>query len=327
MNTFLLAFLTGLTSGGISCIAVQGGLLAATIADSGKNKIKTTLLFLIAKLVAYTLLGGFLGLFGASFVVAPKVQGWLQIAVGLFMVATAARLLNIHPIFRYTVLQPPVKFMRILSKVSKDTSNFAPILLGFLTVLIPCGVTQAMMIYAIGSGSVLNGALTMFAFVLGTFPIFFLFGVVSTEVFKNKILTAVAATIILYIGVLSINSGQILRGSVHTLQNYWSVIAGSNIVSGKINIENGYQLVKIDVFAKGYKADTNTLKVGVPVKLTLVSNNVLSCARAFVIPNLGISKILPVTGETVIEFTPTTTGILTYTCSMGMYTGYFNVVK
>ncbi len=327
MNQFLLAFITGLTSGGISCVAVQGGLLAATIADSGKSKNKATLLFLIAKTLAYTVLGGFLGLFGASIVFSPTIQGWFQILVGLFMVATAGRLLNIHPLFRYLVIQPPVKFLRVLSKVSKDSSILTPILLGFLTVLVPCGVTQAMMIYAVGSGSIVNGALTMFAFVLGTFPVFFLFGLASVEIFKNKLLTVFASIVILYIGLLSINSGQILRGSVHTFQNYWKVIAGSTIVPGKIKIENGYQIVKIDVFSKGYKADTNTLKLGVPVKLTLVTNNVLSCARAFVIPSLGISKVLPVTGSVDVEFTPTKEGILTYTCSMGMYTGSFNVIK
>lgn len=327
MNQFLLAFITGLTSGGISCIAIQGGLLATSIADTKKGRIKSTLFFLIAKTAAYTVLGGFLGFFGASLIISPILQGWFQIAVGFFMIATAARLLNLHPVFRYTVIQPPVKFLRLLSNVSKDTSIFTPILLGFLTVLIPCGVTQAMMIYSVSSGSIFNGALIMFSFILGTFPIFFLFGVASTEIFKNKILTSIAALVIIVVGVLSINSGQTLRGSVHTFQNYWQVISGAASVYNKANIVDGYQLVTINVFSNGYKADTNTLKLGVPVKLTLVTKNVLSCARSFVIPSLGITKLLPVTGDTVIEFTPTKTGRLTFTCSMGMYSGYFNVIK
>lgn len=327
MNQFLLAFIAGLTSGGISCVAIQGGLLAATIADAKRARIKTTLLFLLAKLAAYTVLGGFLGFFGASLIVSPILQGWFQIIVGLFMIATAARLLNVHPIFRYTVIQPPTKFLRTLSKISKDTSIFTPILLGFLTILIPCGVTQAMMFYAVGSGSIFNGALILFSFTLGTFPVFLLFGAVSTEIFKNKLLTGIAAFIIILVGILSINSGQILRGSVHTFQNYWKVIAGSKISNGKVEIIDGKQVVEINVHSRGYKASTNVLKLGVPVKLTLVTNNVLSCARSFVIPSLGITKLLPVTGTTVIEFTPTKTGNLTYTCSMGMYSGSFNVVK
>jgi heme/copper-type cytochrome/quinol oxidase subunit 2 len=236
------------------------------------------------------------------------------------MLATAARLLNVHPIFRYTVIQPPGFILKYLSKISQDTSFFTPIFLGVLTILIPCGVTQAMMIYAISTGSALGGAGILFAFVLGTFPIFFLFGVASSAMFKNKILTIIAAIIIALIGILSINTGQILRGSVHTLQNYWRVIVPE--ATGKTG-----SVVTIEVTNFGYKADVNTLKVGVPVKLLLVTKNVQSCARSFVIPSLNYSKVLPVNGVTEVNFTPEVVGILTYTCSMGMYTGSFNVIE
>jgi hypothetical protein len=108
MNTIWIALLTGLTAGGVSCLAVQGGLLAsslATVPDDKKNM--GTLLFLGAKIVSYTLLGFLLGFFGASLSISSTVQGWLQIMAGLYMIATAANLLQIHPIFRYVVVQPP----------------------------------------------------------------------------------------------------------------------------------------------------------------------------------------------------------------------------
>ena len=35
----LAVFLTGLLAGGLSCLAVQGGLLAATLAQSEEEKI------------------------------------------------------------------------------------------------------------------------------------------------------------------------------------------------------------------------------------------------------------------------------------------------
>jgi len=320
MNQFLLAFITGLTSGGVSCVAVQGGLLASSLTGSKSSNIRNVLAFLSSKLVAYTILGTFLGLIGGSLVISPKVQGWFQIMVGLYMLATAARLLNVHPIFRYTVIQPPKFILKYLSRISQDTSFFTPIFLGVLTILIPCGVTQAMMIYAISTGSALGGAGILFSFVLGTFPIFFLFGLASSAMFKNKILTIIAAIVIALIGILSINTGQILRGSVHTLQNYWRVIAPE--ATGKTG-----SVVNIEVSNFGYKADVNTLKVGVPVKLLLVTKNVQSCARSFVIPSLNYSKVLPLNGVTEINFTPEVVGILTYTCSMGMYTGSFNVIK
>src|SRR5574338_642173 len=76
-----VAFVTGLTTGGLSCLAVQGGLLASSLAHQieqdyleqsalqkkrGNKKLQPQkrsnsalpiLLFLAAKLVAYTLLG------------------------------------------------------------------------------------------------------------------------------------------------------------------------------------------------------------------------------------------------------------------------------
>ena len=81
-SQLMVAFITGLTTGGLSCLAVQGGLLASSLAHqieqdyvgqvaSGRNMKKTTvshtssafpiLLFLISKIVAYTLLGALLG--------------------------------------------------------------------------------------------------------------------------------------------------------------------------------------------------------------------------------------------------------------------------
>src|SRR5512133_1783283 len=91
MDQYIVAFVTGLTTGGLSCLAVQGGLLAGTLAHqieedytqqavqrkpNKKNKAQIQapvrshtalpiLLFLGAKIVSYTLLGALLGLLGS----------------------------------------------------------------------------------------------------------------------------------------------------------------------------------------------------------------------------------------------------------------------
>ena len=319
MGNLWLAFITGLTTGGISCFAVQGGLLASALTE--ENKKRSTLIFLGAKLIAYTLLGFLLGFLGSSLNISPKIQGIFQIVIGLFMVATAGRLINIHPLFRYFVIQPPKFVLRLMRNQAQAKSFFTPAFLGLMTVLIPCGVTQAMMLYAIGTSNPFWGAGIMFAFVLGTSPIFFAIGIASGELFKKKAFNYIAATFIFVIGILSINSGQILRGSVHTLQNYYAVIFNISQTSKVGNVVN------IEITNPGYKADVNTLKLGIPVKLILKASNVTSCARAFTIPDLNYFKILPGTGIEEIEFTPTKLGNLTYTCSMGMYSGSFNVVE
>ena len=318
MGNFWLAFITGLTTGGLSCFAVQGGLLTSAIVG---RKEKGILMFLVAKLIAYSILGFILGFLGSEIRISTNFQGTLQLFVGIYMLATALRLLDIHPIFRYLVIQPPKAFFKLIRKSSEAKSFFTPAILGFLTVLIPCGITQAMMILAIGTGSPLWAAGIMFFFVLGTSPVFFLIGLAAVELLKNKLFSYVAAIFIAVMGILAINSGQLLRGSVHTLQNYYSVIFEKNI---EIKIGNQINIVVTD---SGYRADINTLKVGVPVKLTLITNNVRGCARAFTIPEFNLFKMLPTDGKEIVEFTPTKIGTLTYTCSMGMYTGSFNVVK
>lgn len=330
MNQIGLAFLTGLTTGGISCMAVQGGLLASSMSAEQEltrnQRFGQVGSFLIAKILAYTILGALLGLLGSVFTLSPVVQGLMQITVGVFMLGTAGRLLNLHPIFRYFVIQPPRGVYKILRRVSKNQSVVAPAFLGFLTVLIPCGVTQAMMVVAVGTGSPLAGAAIMAAFIIGTSPVFFVIGAAAGEILKRKSFSYAAACVIALLGILSINTGQILRGSPHTIGNYWSAVktvfgSGNITVAGSvagINTE-GKQEVTINVNNNGYSSSVTTIKVGVPVKLKLVTNNVQSCARSIVIPSMKISKVLPQTGTEIVEFTPTKTGRLALTCSMGMY--------
>jgi sulfite exporter TauE/SafE len=326
MNQYLLAFITGLTSGGISCLAVQGGLLASAI-DEKSDKHKSTLYFIVSKIVAYTILGAIFGALGSIFSFSITTQGILQILIGLFMLATAGRLLNLHPIFRYTVIQPPVFLLRKIKGISNEKNILTPILLGALTVLIPCGVTQAMLILAMGTGNAFSGGAIMFFFTLGTSPVFFALGMAIQSIFKNNILSKVASLAIIIIGLSSINNGQVLRNSPHTFQNYVRVMFGQKTSDPNgVKIVDGKQEAIITATNSGYKTNFKTLKRGVPVKLTINSKNVQSCARSFIIPSLNLNKVLPINGSEIVEFTPTESGILNFSCGMGMYTGAFEIV-
>jgi len=345
MQPVWLAFLTGLTTGGLSCLAIQGGLLASSIASIQQQRDATgeprqtssfasnwryVGMFLVAKLAAYTVLGYFLGLLGSTLTLSPKALGGVQIVVGLFMLATAARILDLHPVFRYFVIQPPRWVYRMLKNKSRDTSLFAPAILGVLTVLMPCGITQATMAVAIASGNPLMGAAIMFAFVLGTSPIFFALGASIAELLKRKAFAYVAAFVVFLFAVLSINGGMALRGSLYTFQNLYRVAAMrpeelANIHGRIAGVTSGIQEVTMNVTDGGYEASATNLRVGVPVRLTLVTNNTKGCTRAFTIPDINLTETLEETGREVVEFTPTKTGRLAYTCGMGMYTGSFTV--
>src|SRR3989344_4608954 len=174
MNQIWLALITGLTTGGISCFAVQGGLLASSLAQQEKISQKSGVLsFLISKFIAYILFGALLGLVGSSLIISPKLQGFMQILAGLFMLTAVGKLLDLHPIFKRFTFTAPKGVYRLLRSKSKDNSVYAPAFLGALTVFIPCGITQSMMLLSIASGSALFGGLILGSFVIGTSPVFF----------------------------------------------------------------------------------------------------------------------------------------------------------
>ena len=152
MNLWVI-FLTGLTVGGLTCLAVQGGLLASVITSREEEEIKKgvnrkkplypTLAFLLAKLIAYTVLGFFLGAFGGAIGINQSVQIIMQFIAGMYMIAVALNLLQIHPIFRYVIIQPPRFLTRLVRNQSKSRELFAPAFLGAMTIFIPCGTTVA----------------------------------------------------------------------------------------------------------------------------------------------------------------------------------------
>src|SRR5512136_1003249 len=203
MNQIFVAFITGLTTGGLSCLAVQGGLLASSLENqleqqldlqieqelaarrahrSGKKRTQILahprlalpiLLFLAAKLAVYTLLGFLLGALGSVLQLNAVSRAILLIAIGIFMVGNALRMFNVHPIFRYFSIEPPKFITRYIRRTAKGTDTFTPLFLGALTVFLPSGVTHAMMATALGTRSVVMEPALMFAFILGTSPVFF----------------------------------------------------------------------------------------------------------------------------------------------------------
>lgn len=342
-------FLTGLFTGGLSCLAVQGGLLAATIAQREEEKLeektKNTgnalpiLFFLLAKLAAYTLLGLLLGWFGSVFQLSLTAKLIMQIAVVIFMFGTAGNLLNLHPIFRYFVIQPPKFLTKLIRNQSKSNDFFAPALLGAFTVFIPCGTTQAMMALAIASGNPLLGAAIMFAFTVGTSPVFFLLGYFATKLSEtlHQKFMKVAAYSILALAVFNLNSAVALTGSNFTLENLWQgfycTISFCDPAQARASGNGGSvagattNRATISFEETGYNPNIITVKAGSTVTLDLVNKNGRGCIQAFTIPKLNIQKTVPVGGSDSITFTaPTQKGELAFMCSMGMIRGKIQVI-
>ena len=350
-NILVATFLTGLTTGGLSCFAVQGGLLSGSIArqaepasqiKAGKKKAVpqqqpvssramalSVVLFLAAKLVVYTLLGFGLGWLGSVFYLSPTLKGAIQIAIGIFLLGNGLRMFNVHPLFRYFTFEPPSSITRYIRKISKGNDRLAtPLFLGALTILIPCGITQAAMAVAVGTGDPLMGAAVMFAFVLGTSPTFFGVTVLAAGLAKvfQKYFLPIVAVFILGLGLVTIDGGLNLIGSPLSSSAIWhSLTDVPQSAADEFNTANAAPLsnvVKINVQNSGYSPAQVRAPADQPIQLVLTTNNTQSCSRSFMIPALGIQQLLPTTGEKTLNIPAQKAGsILRFTCSMGMYNG------
>ncbi len=351
MNVDLIPIIVAaVTTGGLTCFAVQGGLLTSAIAQIKKKQPteenptpasqeqltqNATITFVLVKIIVYTVLGALLGAFGSVLSITPRMQGIIQLLAGIYMLGIALNMLNAHPVFRYFLLQPPKFLQRLIRKTAKGSSEFAtPALLGLMTLFIPCGTTLAMEALAIASGNALSGALIMGTFVTFSSWIFIATGFAanSIEKYLGTNFARITATLLIVLAVLSINAAGNLLGFPYTLNSFGGqqtateTKSESGAVAGATSESGTTQNVKILVTSSGYQSDTTTLKKNVPVELTLESKNAYSCASAFSIPSLNKTVMLPPTGITKIRFTPQKSGRLVYSCSMGMYRGDFSVI-
>lgn len=346
-RNMMIAFVTGLTTGGLSCLAVQGGLLASSLANqieqdnmeqalnNGKGKKGQTkkrsntalpiLLFLLAKLFAYTLAGALLGWVGMYLTPSPTARALLMIAIGIFMVGNAFRMLNVHPIFRYFSLEPPKFITRYIRKTAKGTDTATPIFLGLLTIFIPCGVTQAMMVTALATGSAALGAALMFAFTLGTMPVFFVVAYLTTELGARmeKFFMRFVAVVLLILGLVTLDGGLNLMGSPYSFTSIAQGLTETSASdSGTTASVPPAAALTLMVQNDGYFPQKLVAIADQNVELSLVTDQTYSCARDFLIPDLNFYQLLPDTGTVQVDIPPQPAGTqMRFTCSMGMYTG------
>lgn len=336
MPNLWLVFITGLFTGGITCLAVQGGLLTATLVrleeeHPEQSRAGSILAFVTAKLVAYTILGALLGWLGSFFQFSLRLQAILIALAGIFMIGTALALLDVHPIFRYFVIQPPRFLTRLVRKISKSQSWLTPAMVGALTIFIPCGTTQAMMALAVGSGKPALGALILFSFILGTSPLFFLLGY-SIDLLKDTLkqnFAKVAATVVIFLAVWNLNSAVVLSGSRVSLQTIWRGIKCTISFCSDTELlgtKTATTTPTVTFMANQYVVDNPVLPAGQPISLTLTNLKGAGCIQSFTVPELGLQEFVPLGQTKTLAFNaPTQPGDLTFSCGMGMYTGRFIV--
>lgn len=331
----ITALITGLTTGGLTCMAVQGGLLLGLIAqqqsgeDAGRSRWRQAIIpvsgFLIAKIVAYTILGFGLGALGSKLRLSTNVSVWLQTIAGLFILVTGIRILFPRWL-PWLAITPPAGIRRFIRRQTKNDSWVAPAFLGVLTILIPCGTTIAMETAAVATGDALAGGAILLAFTLGTAPLFFLVGVLAkgTTFVQRKLAWATAAIVIL-LGVSTLNGALVMVDSPYTVQNELKALSWA-LSGGGATTGTASDNIKIEVRGTGYVPNALTVPAGRPVTINLAAIGQLGCTSIFRIPKLNIERTLDPDTTVPLVATFPTAGRYTFSCGMGMYTGTIDAV-
>ncbi|OPZ85902.1 MAG: hypothetical protein BWY74_03785 [Firmicutes bacterium ADurb.Bin419] len=176
-----------------------------------------------------------------------------------------------------------------------------------------------MQIYALGTGSFFAGAASMFFFSIGTVPLMFGFGALSSFLSRkfNHKMMKVSAILVIVLGIMMAGRGFNLSGINISFAN-----SGAGSIA---TIEDGVQRVTTEMKSGSYAPIV--VQKGIPVIWTIKADEgeLNGCNNPVTIPKYNVVKEL-IPGVNVIEFTPEETGNITYTCWMGMIYGNIKVV-
>ena len=326
------AVVIGLVAGISTCMAIVGGLVLGLSARYGEQhpeatrqqKFRPHLYFNVGRILGYAVFGGLLGALGGFLKLSNIALAILTIGVGVVMVMLGLKLTSISPRLKNTSITLPSSISRFfgLSKGQTTYSNKSAVVTGGLTFFLPCGFTQAMQLYAISTGSFALGAAALGLFAVGTAPALLSIGGISSVlkgVVARRFYVTVGLAVLLF-GIFNVRNGLAITGFAS---------GGTSNAKPKApvtDIVDGYQIIRMKQKAAGYSPNSFTVQKDIPVRWIITSESSYSCAAALIMPAYNISENLT-PGENIIEFTPTKTGRIPFSCSMGMYRGSFTVVE
>jgi len=330
--SYMVLFIVGMLTS-IHCVGMCGGIMLTqslsknSIVKENQSKIKTlipAILYNAGRVTSYTIIGGIVGALGSVLSLSLNVKAGLQISAGLFMVIMGLNMAGFSLFRRFNIKLP-------WSSCSVKNKPKAPFLVGMLNGLMPCGPLQTMQLYALGTGSALTGALSMFLFSLGTVPLMLVFGAISGFLSRGytKQLLKFSGFLVMILGIIMGTRGLALAGiGVPNINTVTQSFSGSEAKAATANvskptIENGVQIIKMTADNDGYTPNVFYVQKNMPVKWIITGSQINSCNNAVVVPSLNIQKTLK-SGENIIEFTPGDKDI-NFSCWMGMIRGVIKV--
>jgi sulfite exporter TauE/SafE/copper chaperone CopZ/plastocyanin domain-containing protein len=343
-----MLFIIGLVTS-VHCTAMCGGInlsqcipsavpaagFTAPASEKRRRLLFPSILYNAGRVISYTAAGIIVGALGSVTSVSGRFQGTVQLAAGGFMVIMGINMLGIFPALRRFNLRMPKFFARKIG--GQRIANKSPLFIGLFNGLMPCGPLQAMQLYALSTGSPVAGGLSMFLFSMGTVPLMFGIGALSSllsgagggPVFRRRVMQ-VGAVLITVMGMTMFSYGFGLAGLDFNFVDRamaaavpfvakagWKWSGVSAPAETPFRTENGVQIVNSTLSPGRYPAIT--VRAGIPVKWTIDAprGSINGCNNRMIIRKYGIEhRFTP--GENVIEFVPERTGRFSYSCWMGM---------
>ena len=332
-------FLTGVLTS-VHCVAMCGGINLSQSVGTGEatgSKLKKPLLYNLGRVISYTVIGGIVGGIGSVLFLSETTKAILLVVAALGMLLMGLSMLGWLP--WWLTPRMPVFLAKPLGKAG---AGKGPLVVGLLNGLMPCGPLQAMQLYALATGSVLTGALSMLLFSLGTVPLMLGAGAIFSTL-KGKfayVVQRVSAVLVMFFAVVMAANAFSLFGVTSTSSLEAppaATAAAQNTPSDSLlqqALDKGYLPATVANGVQTIQADLNPsvypfiiVQKGTPVELTITADeaNITGCNQTMVFPSYDVKKTLTA-GDNVIKFTPEETGIVSYTCWMGMIDGRILVV-
>lgn len=326
--SYLVLFVVGIFTS-LHCVGMCGGImLSQSIGTENKSKfqaLKPAILYNLGRVVSYTILGGIVGAIGSVFSLTLTMKASFQVLAGIFMIIMGLNMAG-YSLFRKFNIKLPWSFC------SLKKSGKTPFVVGILNGFMPCGPLQTMQLYALGTGSAILGATSMFIFALGTVPLMLGFGAISGLLSKDntKQLVKFGGILIVVLGLIMGNRGLALAGINISPMALMQKLANQSEDSEapaeipKAIVEDGVQVITMTATARGYTPRVLYVQKNMPVKWIIKGEQLTSCNNSIVIPSLDIERKLQA-GETIINFDAGDKDI-NYSCWMGMIGGVIRVV-
>lgn len=223
--TYGTAFVIGLIASVSTCMAVVGGLvlsMSATFAKEG-DKVRPQVMFHAGRLVSFFVLGGIVGMLGSAFALNATWTFILSIAVAVILLILGVNLLDIFPSMKRLTPTLPGFLGRHIHGLKNANHSLTPLIAGAATFFLPCGFTQSMQIYTLGTGSFWAGALTMSAFALGTLPVLALLSFSSLAIHekaRSGVFFKTAGLIVIAFGLLNLVNSLVAAGIINPLFSF-----------------------------------------------------------------------------------------------------------